>query len=55
MFVVVMSSTYSRLIIAIDDMANILTTRRMLTLFSYGIPEFEKSLSEQPILVSCVC
>jgi len=36
-------------------MANLLTTRRMLTLFSYGISEFEKSVYEQLMLVSSVC
>ena len=46
---------HARFIIATDDMANLLTTRRMLTLFSYGISEFEKSVYEQLMLVSSVC
>jgi len=48
---------HPRLIIVIDDMANPLTTRRILTFFSRGISEFEKkeSVYEQLILVSNVC
>ena len=42
MFATVRSPTHPRLIIAADDVANFLITRRMLTLLSYGIPEFER-------------